>query len=139
MGLKLCVSPTAIIRVSVTHNNNRKTMLQHLQIRQTAITARIADLKAQLQECNGELYRGCWLDSTTNSAGKSYTRLRWFTSLKPKRKGCKMLKGAELGQAIHALALWAELDKAESELAQVMAGIRKIEDIAWRYGLDMPD
>jgi hypothetical protein len=50
-----------------------------------------------------------------------------------------MLHGEELGQAIHAIALWAEVAKAESELAKINAEIRKIEDIAWRYGLDMPD
>jgi len=128
-----------MIRVSVTHTTTAITaMLQSLQIRQTAINTRISHLKEQLAECNGDAYRGCWLDSTTNSAGKTYPRLRWFKSLQPKRKGCRMLRGAELGQAIHAIALWAEVDKAESELAKINAEIRKIEDIACRYGLE-PD
>ena len=110
-------------------------MPNSLQERQTALQARIQAIKAEINKLAGETYQGCWIDSATNATGKRYFRLRWFKSLRPKRKGCRILKGEDLAIATQAIDLWQQLEKAESELAEVIDAIGRIYTIADRYGL----
>jgi hypothetical protein len=107
-------------------------MLEDLQAQTHTLTNRLEALRSELKECSGELYRGCWLDSATNSTGKRYTRLRWFTSLKPKRKGCRILRGEELATATKAIALWQEYERVEAALNRLNEAWASIEAKASR-------
>jgi len=108
-----------------------KTLTRHAQ----TLVQRIQELDRALAECGGEAYRGCWLDSATNRTGKRYTRLRWFTSHQPKRKGCRILKGEELATATRAIALWQERDTAAAQLEATQQQIEAIEHQASALGL----
>ncbi|GAB4474469.1 MAG: hypothetical protein OHK0037_35360 [Elainellaceae cyanobacterium] len=93
--------------------------MPNLTSRRDALQTRLDQLKAKLSECNGEAYRGCWLDTATNSAGKRYTRLRWFREVATKKKGCRILHGEELAIAMRAIALWQEVERVEVELKRL--------------------
>jgi hypothetical protein len=107
-------------------------MLEDLQAQRHTLTNRLDALRSELKECNGEAYRGCWLDSATNRTGKRYTRLRWFTSLKPKKKGCRILRGEELATATKAIALWQEYERVEAALNRLNEAWASIEAKASR-------
>lgn len=100
----------------------------------------IATIRAELGTLDdGEQYQGCWLDSTPDRTGKKhYTRLRWFIDVAAKKKGCRTLRGDEVGRARKAIALWSELAQLEAELARVGGELRKVEELAARLGLELP-
>ncbi|MEP1079171.1 hypothetical protein NDI52_27560 [Leptolyngbya sp. PL-A3] len=84
---------------------------------------------------DGERYQDCWLDSTPDRTGKKhYTRLRWFIDVATKKKGCRTLRGDEVGRATRAIALC----QLEADLARVGEELRKVEELAARLGLEVP-
>lgn len=87
-----------------------------LTSRRDALQTRLNQIKAKLSECNGEAYRGCWLDTACNSTGTRYTRLRWFREVQSKKKGCRILHGEELATAMRAIALWQQYERVEVKL-----------------------
>lgn len=93
--------------------------MPELTAHRDTLQRRLDQLKAKLSECNGEAYRGCWLDTACNSAGKRYTRLRWFRELATKKKGCRILRGEELAIAMRAIALWQEYERVKVELKRL--------------------
>lgn len=93
--------------------------MRHKDPRRDALQTRLDQLKTKLSECSGEAYRGCWLDTACNSAGKRYTRLRWFREVQSKKKGCRILHGEELATAMRAIALWQEIERVEAELKRL--------------------
>jgi hypothetical protein len=113
--------------------------IKQLQQDEDRLSKAIATLKAELATLNGEQYQGCWLDSTPDRTGKKhYTRLRWFIDVAAKKKGCRTLRGDEVGRATKAIALWSELAQLEAELAHVGEELRKVEGMAARLGLQLP-
>lgn len=87
----------------------------------------IANIKAELEEIGGEAYRGCWLDSYLGGGTKRYPRLWWFSDIKIHKKHYRLLADDEVGQALKAIALWAELDWVEGELRRISAEMMKLE------------
>jgi len=94
--------------------------IRYLQQEEAQLTEPIATLKNELAEISGEAYRGYWLDTTQDRTGKkNYTRLRWFIDAATKRKGCRTLKGDEVGKATRSIELWAEMATLEAKQATV--------------------
>lgn len=93
----------------------------------------ISKLKKALDKCNGDAYRGAWLDTVKDRTGtKVYYRLRWF---KPDGgKGCRTLKPNEVGEAQRALELWLEVEKLEAERDRLQCKIDKHLSIAESLG-----
>jgi len=107
--------------------------------RKAELEGAIATLKQDLEQCNGEAYRGCWMDSVKDRTGKrSYSRLRWFKPGEGGKKGCKTLRGEQVAEATAAIALWHDLERKEAELLEVSCHLADLRLLAARYGLEFP-
>ena len=113
--------------------------IKQLQQDEDRLSKAIATIRAELATLDGERYQDCWLDSTPDRTGKKhYTRLRWFIDVAAKKKGCRTLRGDEVGKATRAIAFWSELTDLEAELARVGEELRKAEELAAKLGLHLP-
>jgi threonyl-tRNA synthetase len=102
--------------------------LSALQQQRQALIERIAEIEALLASIEGIKYRGCWIDSGTNSKGTVYYRKRWFDVVKGRRvKRAKVLSRRELASAQRAIALWAELEPLQSRLKHTEDHILEIQ------------
>ncbi|MBD1911254.1 hypothetical protein [Leptolyngbya sp. FACHB-8] len=54
-----------------------------------------------------------------------------------KKKGCRTLRGDEVGRATRAIALWSELTQLEVDLARVGEELGKVAVMAARLGLEV--
>lgn len=107
-----------------------------LQLQLQAVERQIQQIDLAMPQ-GAEAYRGCWLDSAVNSAGKRYSRVRWFIGLHPKRKGCRALKAGEHAIATHAIALWRRRDQVAAESRSIERQLRAIEKQAAILGLSL--
>lgn len=113
--------------------------IKDLQQQQDQLSNAIASIQAELREMGGDKYKDCWLDSSPSHNGaQRYTRLRWFIDVAAKKKGCRTLRGDEVGRATKAIALWSELAQLEAELTRVGVELREVEELAERLGLELP-
>jgi hypothetical protein len=112
---------------------------RELQKQLQRINREVFKLQQKLANCNGEAYRGCWLDQSSDRTGlHKYTRLRWFIGETAKQKGCRSLQPIEVAEASKAIALWAELEQWQQQQRQVEAELQEVEAIATQLGLKLP-
>ncbi|MGG6297823.1 hypothetical protein ACQ4M4_25805 [Leptolyngbya sp. AN02str] len=98
----------------------------------------VATIQAELKTCNGEKYRGCWLDQTSDRTGQRiYTRLRWFKNSSTKLKGCRTLKPSEVGEAKRAIALWTKLEQIQQQQRQAETDLAHAVELIQKLGLEV--
>lgn len=92
----------------------------------------IANIKEELAEVGGELYRDCWLDSySLDEEGQRRPCLWWFSQEEENQKHFRLLEEMEVARATKAIALWAELAWLEREELWIREKIHSLEGRHW--------